>query len=539
MSDGRRPIKRALISVYDKTGLEDLARALDGAGVGIVSTGSTAKAIAALGIAVTPVEQLTGFPECLEGRVKTLHPKVHAGILADTRKADHLQQLADLEVEPFELVVVNLYPFRETVASGATPDECIEQIDIGGPSMVRAAAKNHPSVAIVTSPTAYGEVVDALGDGGFTLAQRQRLAAEAFVHTASYDVAVASWMQRFAQPDADPDTQRDGTGFPAWTGATFDRSAALRYGENPHQQAALYRHWRPGVASAEQLHGKEMSYNNYVDTDAAVRAAHDHGDQPTVAIIKHANPCGIAVGTSIEEAYERAHATDPVSAYGGIIAANRTVTAEMARAAKPVFTEVIIAPDYEPEALEILTAKKNLRVLRLPAGMAETADPIETRPISGGLLVQTVDRVDAVVHGDGDAVTGGDDAANWRLVSGDAADEATLADLQFAWRAIRAVKSNAILLAKDGAAVGVGMGQVNRVDSCYLAVRRAGDERAKGSVAASDAFFPFADGLQILLEAGVRAVVAPGGSIRDDEVIEAAKAAGVTMYFTGTRHFFH
>ncbi|MFM6848491.1 MAG: bifunctional phosphoribosylaminoimidazolecarboxamide formyltransferase/IMP cyclohydrolase, partial [Terrabacter sp.] len=365
MSDGRRPIKRALISVYDKTGLEDLARALDAAGVGIVSTGSTARTIAALGIDVTPVEQLTGFPECLEGRVKTLHPKVHAGILADTRKPDHVQQLADLDVEPLELVVVNLYPFRETVASGATPDECIEQIDIGGPSMVRAAAKNHPSVAIVTSPAAYGEVVDALGAGGFTLAQRQRLAAEAFVHTASYDVAVASWMQRFAQPDANVESQRDGTGFPAWTGSTFDRAASLRYGENPHQQAALYRHWRPGVASAEQLHGKEMSYNNYVDTDAAVRAAHDHGDQPTVAIIKHANPCGIAVGGTIEEAYERAHATDPVSAYGGIIAANRTVTAAMATAAKPVFTEVIIAPDYEPEALEILTAKKNLRVLRL------------------------------------------------------------------------------------------------------------------------------------------------------------------------------
>jgi phosphoribosylaminoimidazolecarboxamide formyltransferase/IMP cyclohydrolase len=531
--DGRRPIRRALVSVYDKTGLEDLARALDGAGVGIVSTGSTAKTIAALGIDVTPVEQLTGFPECLEGRVKTLHPKVHAGILADTRKPEHLQQLAELEVEPFELVVVNLYPFRETVASGATPDECIEQIDIGGPSMVRAAAKNHPSVAIVTSPAAYGEVVEALGDGGFTLAQRKRLAAEAFVHTASYDVAVASWMG-----NAYADTS-DGTGFPAWTGASFDRAAALRYGENPHQQAALYRHWRPGVASAEQLHGKEMSYNNYVDTDAAVRAAHDHGDQPTVAIIKHANPCGIAVGETIEEAYERAHATDPVSAYGGIIATNRTVTAAMARAAKPVFTEVVIAPDYEPEALEILTAKKNLRVLRLPAGMAQAADPIETRPISGGLLVQSVDRVDAVVQGDGGAVTGGDDAASWRLVAGEAADDATLADLQFAWRAIRAVKSNAILLAKDGAAVGVGMGQVNRVDSCYLAVRRAGEERAQGSVAASDAFFPFADGLQILLEAGVRAVVAPGGSIRDDEVIEAARAAGVTMYFTGTRHFAH
>ncbi|MEW1954890.1 bifunctional phosphoribosylaminoimidazolecarboxamide formyltransferase/IMP cyclohydrolase [Terrabacter sp. NPDC080008] len=532
-SEGRRPVRRALVSVYDKTGLEDLAHALDAAGVSIVSTGSTAKTIAALGIDVTPVEELTGFPECLEGRVKTLHPKVHAGILADTRKDDHVRQLADLGVEPFELVVVNLYPFRETVASGASPDECIEQIDIGGPSMVRAAAKNHPSVAIVTSPNAYGQVVEALGAGGFTLEQRKRLAAEAFVHTASYDVAVASWMG-----NAYADTT-DGTGFPEWTGASFDRAAVLRYGENPHQQAALYRHWRPGVASAEQLHGKEMSYNNYVDTDAAVRAAHDHGDQPTVAIIKHANPCGIAVGGTIEEAYEKAHATDPVSAYGGIIASNRTVTAAMAAAAKPVFTEVIIAPDYEPEALEILTAKKNLRVLRLPAGMAEAADSIETRAVSGGLLVQSVDQVDAVVRGEDGDVTGGDDAANWRLVAGKAADEATIADLQFAWRAIRAVKSNAILLARDGAAVGVGMGQVNRVDSCYLAVRRAGEDRARGSVAASDAFFPFADGLQILLDAGVRAVVAPGGSIRDDEVIEAAKAAGVTMYFTGTRHFFH
>ncbi|WP_020144813.1 bifunctional phosphoribosylaminoimidazolecarboxamide formyltransferase/IMP cyclohydrolase [Terracoccus sp. 273MFTsu3.1] len=532
-TDGRRPIKRALVSVYDKSGLDELARALDAAGTAIVSTGSTAKTIAAAGVPVTQVEELTGFPECLDGRVKTLHPKVHAGILADTRNEGHMQQLADLGVEAFDLVVVNLYPFRETVASGASEDECVEQIDIGGPSMVRASAKNHASVAIVTSPTAYDHVTQALAAGGFTLTERRRLAAEAFVHTASYDNAVANWMGNVVA-----DTS-DGTGFPAWTGATFDRSAALRYGENPHQSAALYRHWRPGVASAEQLHGKEMSYNNYVDTDAAVRAAHDHGDQPTVAIIKHANPCGIAVGDSIEQAYERAHATDPVSAYGGIIAANRTVTAEMATAAKPVFTEVIIAPDYEPEALEILTAKKNLRVLRLPAGMAAAADPIETRAISGGLLVQTVDKVDAVVRGEGDAVTGGDDAANWRLVAGEAADDATLADLQFAWRAIRAVKSNAILLAKDGAAVGVGMGQVNRVDSCYLAVRRAGEERARGSVAASDAFFPFADGLQILLDAGVRAVVAPGGSIRDEEIIEAAKAAGVTMYFTGTRHFFH
>ncbi len=531
--EGRRPVRRALVSVYDKTGLAELAGALGAAGVTIVSTGSTAKTIAAAGIAVTQVEELTGFPECFDGRVKTLHPKVHAGILADTRNADHRKQLGDLGIEPFDLVVVNLYPFRETVASGASPDECVEQIDIGGPSMVRAAAKNHASVAVVTSPATYAQALEAVGSGGFTLDQRRRLAAEAFVHTASYDNAVASWMGNVVV-----DTS-DGTGFPAWLGATWDRADVLRYGENPHQRAGLYRHGRPGVASAEQLHGKAMSYNNYVDTDAAVRAAHDHGDQPTVAVVKHANPCGIAIGDTIEQAYERAHATDPVSAYGGIIAANRTVTAAMARAAKPVFTEVIIAPDFEPEALEILTAKKNLRVLRLPAGMAEAAGSLETRAVSGGLLVQTVDRVDAVVRGDDGQVTGGDEAVNWRLVAGEASDEATLADLQFAWRAIRAVKSNAILLARGGAAVGVGMGQVNRVDACWLAVRRAGEERARGSVAASDAFFPFADGLSILLDAGVRAVVSPGGSIRDEEVVAAAEAAGVTMYFTGTRHFAH
>ena len=531
--EGRRPIRRALVSVYDKTGLAELAGALGAAGVTIVSTGSTAKTIAASGVAVTQVEELTGFPECLDGRVKTLHPKVHAGILADTRKADHLQQLDELGVEPFDLVVVNLYPFEQTVASGAGPDECVEQIDIGGPSMVRAAAKNHASVAVVTSPEAYAQVLEAVAAGGFALDQRRRLAAEAFVHTASYDNAVANWMGNVLS-----DTS-DGTGFPAWLGATWNRADVLRYGENPHQRAGLYRNERPGVASAEQLHGKAMSYNNYVDTDAAVRAAYDHADQPTVAVVKHANPCGIAIGDTIEVAYERAHATDPVSAYGGIIAANRTVTAAMARAAKPVFTEVIIAPDYEPEALEILTAKKNLRVLRLPAGTAEAASSIEMRAVSGGLLVQTVDRVDAVVRSDDGETTGGDDAVNWRLVAGEAADEATLTDLQFAWRAIRAVKSNAILLAQGGAAVGVGMGQVNRVDACWLAVRRAGEARARGSVAASDAFFPFADGLQILLDAGVRAVVAPGGSIRDDEVVAAAEAAGVTMYFTGTRHFAH
>src|SRR6478672_8747816 len=526
----RVPIKRALVSVYDKSGLEDLVRGLHEAGVTLVSTGGSATLIEGLGIPVTRVEELTGFPECLDGRVKTLHPRVHAAILADLRRPEHAAKLEDLGVEPFELVVCTLYPFRETVASGAGPDEVIEQIDIGGPSMVRAAAKNHPSVAVITDPAAYPAVLAAVAGGGFTLTERKLLAAQAFVHTADYDNAVANWMG-----NAYVDTT-DGTGFPAWTGATFQRASVLRYGENPHQPAALYTHWRPGVASAEQLHGKEMSYNNYIDTDAAVRAAFDHGDQPTVAIIKHANPCGIAVGATVEQAYAAAHACDPVSAYGGIIATNVPVTKAMALAANETFSEVIAAPSFDADALEVLREKKNRRLLQLPADMAAHRDPIETRPISGGLLVQLPDRIDAVVEGE---TPGGDDASRWRLVAGQAADDATLADLQFAWRAVRAVKSNAILLAQDGGSVGIGMGQVNRVDSCHLAVSRAGAARAQGSVAASDAFFPFADGLQVLLDAGVRAVVAPGGSVRDQEVIDAAQASGVTMYFTGTRHFAH
>ncbi|WP_281965868.1 bifunctional phosphoribosylaminoimidazolecarboxamide formyltransferase/IMP cyclohydrolase [Serinicoccus marinus] len=525
-TDERRPVRRALVSVFDKGGLDELVTALHDQGVALVSTGGSAARIEGLGLPVTRVEELTGFPECLDGRVKTLHPRVHAGLLADTTNPEHVDQLADLGVEGFDLVVCNLYPFADTVASGATAQECVEQIDIGGPSMVRAAAKNHRSVAVVTSPSAYPQVLDAVTAGGFTLEQRQRLAADAFVHTATYDVAVASWMGN-ALADSG-----DGTGFPAWMGATWDRAAVLRYGENPHQRAALYTDGHatvPGLAQAEQLGGKEMSFNNYVDADAARRAAHDHGDLPTVAIIKHANPCGIAVGSDIADAHAKAHACDPVSAFGGIVATNLPVTEAMARQVAEVFTEVVVAPDFEPTALEVLAAKKNLRLLRVPS---PSSGGVETRSISGGLLVQAVDAVDAEVE------DGGDDAPRWRLVAGEPADDATLADLQFAWRAVRATKSNAILLADDGASVGVGMGQVNRVDSCHLAVSRA-DERAAGSVAASDAFFPFADGLQVLLDAGVRAVVAPGGSIRDEEVVAAAQAAGVTMYFTGTRHFAH
>lgn len=524
----RRPVRRALLSVYDKSGLVELATALHAAGVELVSTGSTAGTIAASGIPVTRVEDLTGFPECLDGRVKTLHPRVHAGILADTRRPEHLAQLDELGVAPFELVVVNLYPFTQTVASGATPDECVEQIDIGGPSMVRAAAKNHPSVAVVVDPASYGAVVAAVGAGGFTLAERTRLAAQAFVHTATYDVAVASWMGNVATTTDEVDGV--GTGFPAWVGATWDRSDVLRYGENPHQRAAVYTsgYGPAGLAQATQLHGKAMSYNNYVDADAAWRAAHDHGG-PAVAIIKHANPCGIAVGTDVADAHAKAHACDPVSAFGGVIAANATVTRAAAEQIAEVFTEVVVAPGYEPAALEVLQRKKNIRLLVVDGA---PSGGVEIRPVSGGLLMQEVDRIDAP----------GDDPAAWTLAAGEAADAATLADLVFAWRAVRAVKSNAILLADGGASVGVGMGQVNRVDSCRLAVERAnaGDaERARGAVAASDAFFPFADGLQVLLDAGVRAVVQPGGSVRDEEVVAAAQAAGVTLYLTGTRHFAH
>ncbi len=514
------PIQRALISVYDKTGLVELGQALAAAGVELVSTGSTAATLSQAGLAVTPVEAVTGFPECLDGRVKTLHPRIHAGILADRRLESHRAQLVELDVAPFDLVVSNLYPFAATVASGASQDECVEQIDIGGPSMVRAAAKNHPSVAIVTSPAQYPMLIEALASGGFSLAQRKKLAADAFVHTAAYDVAVATWMGSVLTDSS------AGDGFPAWIGGSWDKVGTLRYGENSHQAASLYADASApaGITGAVQLNGKEMSYNNYTDGDAAYRSAYDFSE-PTVAIIKHANPCGIASGSDIAQAHRKAHECDPVSAYGGVIATNRPVSVAMAEQVAPIFTEVLIAPDFEPGALEILTAKKNLRILK--------AEPYRHQehvlhPISGGALVQQPDQVDA----------DGDDPANWTLVAGEAADATTLADLAFSWRAVRSVKSNAILLASDGAAVGVGMGQVNRVDSCKLAVERAGD-RARGSVAASDAFFPFNDGPTILLEAGVKAIVQPGGSIRDEQTIEAAKAAGVTMYVTGTRHFFH
>ena len=579
VSPDRVPVRRALVSVYDKTGLVPLAQALADAGVEIVSTGSTAATIAAAGLAVTPVEEVTGFPECLEGRVKTLHPAVHAGILADRRKPDHLDQLGTLGVAPIDLVVVNLYPFTDTVASGAPFDACVEQIDIGGPTMVRAAAKNHPAVAVVTSPDHYDDVTAAVREGGFTLAVRRRLAAEAFAHTAAYDAAVSTWLAAQVEADgavntadaADRTDSGEPAALPAYVGVGYERLAGLRYGENPHQRAAVYRTAGAsgGVAGARQLHGKAMSYNNYTDTDAAVRAAYDHGQAVTVAVVKHANPCGIAVSAAgdVAEAHRKAHACDPVSAYGGVIATNATVTAEMARQIKPIFTEVVAAPAFDEEAVEILSTKKNLRLLVVEAPQREG---YEIKQVSGGAVIQERDVLSA----------DGDDPATWTLAAGPAADDALLAELAFAWRSVRAVRSNAVLLAHDGATVGVGMGQVNRVDSCKLAVERAntlgarstgdaavngapkekgavggadasevlgdssGDaaaapERARGAVAASDAFFPFADGLQVLIDAGVRAVVQPGGSIRDQEVIDAAQAAGVTMYLTGTRHFAH
>jgi len=532
------PIKRALISVSDKRGLLELAKSLSTAGVEIVSTGSTAKTIADAGIKVTEVSKVTGFEETLDGRVKTLHPSIHAGLLADLRLVSHQSQLKDLKVEPFQLVVVNLYPFVEAINAGATREEAIDQIDIGGPAMVRASAKNHANVAIVVDPSKYQTIISALEEGGTTLKLRQELALLAFSHTAKYDTAVSNWMATSAdeawklEAGRSTDEPSKNPGFTKTFEIQASLASVLRYGENPHQSAALYKvdglEASLGIAQAKQFGGKEMSYNNYVDADAAVRTAYDF-NEPAVAIIKHANPCGIAIGPAgspdpIAEAHAKAYFCDSISAYGGVIAANRTVTLEMAKQIADIFTEVIIAPGYDLEALQLLLTKKYLRVLQLPPNYSREA--FEIRQVSGGLLLQETDSYENFTRN------------NWKLVSGVNADPQTRADLEFAWRAVRSVKSNAILLAKEGASVGIGMGQVNRVDSCEIAVSRAG-ARVKGTVAASDAFFPFADGLELLLKAGVKAVVQPGGSVRDDEVIAAAAADGVCMYFTSERHFFH
>ncbi|ADG97965.1 phosphoribosylaminoimidazolecarboxamide formyltransferase/IMP cyclohydrolase [Segniliparus rotundus DSM 44985] len=524
-NDERRVIRRALVSVSDKRGLAEFAAGLAQRGVALVATGSTAKLIEEAGVSAQRVEELTGFPEVLDGRVKTLHPKVHAGVLADTRLSAHLDQLEQLGIEPFDLVVVNLYPFEATAASGAGFEECVEQIDIGGPAMVRASAKNHASVAIVVDPGLYQEVLDAIDAGGFDFARRRQLAQLAFQHTAEYDTAIANW---FAEQDCADEP-------PAWAGLSLRRAAVLRYGENPHQRAALYVGGPAAgsLAQAEQLHGKQMSYNNYTDTESAVRAAGEHAG-PAVAIVKHANPCGIAVGETVAEAHRKAHASDPVSAFGGVIAVNQEVDEELAEQIAGIFTEVVAAPGFTDGARAILTKKPSIRLLVVPSGArgafasAAGGRGWQLRPIPGGALLQEFDALEAP----------GDSPDAWRLAAGGAADPATVADLAFAWRACRSVKSNAVVLARDLATVGVGMGQVNRVDSARLAVARAG-ERARGAVGASDAFFPFPDGLEVLAEAGVAAIVAPGGSVRDSEVIEAAERQGVTLYLTDVRHFAH
>jgi phosphoribosylaminoimidazolecarboxamide formyltransferase / IMP cyclohydrolase len=507
----KKKITRALVSVYDKTGLVELGKSLDAAGVEILSTGSTAATLRDAGVTVIDVSSYTGFPEIMGGRVKTLHPRIHSGILADQNNPEHLKAIADLDITPFDLVVINLYPFAQTIASGASFAECIEQIDIGGPSMLRGAAKNHGSVAVVSSPSQYPLIEKALTEGGFTAEQRQRLALEVFRTTAEYDLAIATWLGASNE-------------LPEWFGEIYTREHSLRYGENPHQDAAIYRGSSSGIVGALQHHGKEMSFNNYTDADAAWRTAFDHSE-PCVAIIKHANPCGIAIADDVASAYRAAHACDPVSAFGGVVAANRMISVEMAKELSLIFTEVVIAPGYEDGAIEILSAKPSIRILTCTS---TDIAPLELRPVSGGMLLQQSDRIDAP----------GDLFAGWKQVSGENPLPQVISDLEFAWRSVRAVKSNAILLAKDGAAIGIGMGQVNRVDSARLAVDRAGD-RVVGTVAASDAFFPFADGLEILIRAGVTAVVQPGGSVRDEEVIAAARAAGVAMFFTGTRHFSH
>jgi phosphoribosylaminoimidazolecarboxamide formyltransferase/IMP cyclohydrolase len=510
----RKPIRRALVSVYDKDRLIEIGKALSTAGIEILSTGSTAKKLADAGIAVTEVSAYTGFPEIMGGRVKTLHPRVHGGILADQNNPEHLAAIAELDIKPFDLVIINLYPFAETIASGANFEDSIEQIDIGGPSMLRGAAKNHGSVAVICQTSQYDQLLDAIKAGGFTQVERRQLALEVFRTTAEYDLAIATWLG-----------QSEGKELPEWFGHIWHRENSLRYGENPHQSAAIYSGGSAGIVGAQQLHGKEMSFNNYTDAEAAWRAVLDHRD-PAVAIMKHANPCGVAVcELGVAVAYQHAHECDPVSAFGGVVAANRKVDLAMAEPLSKIFTEVLIAPDFDADALELLMKKPSIRILKCDV---TSINPFELRPVSGGVLLQTTDLIDA----DGDL------PVNWKQVSGQQVDVQTMKDLEFAWRSVRSVKSNAILLAKSTASVGIGMGQVNRVDSARLAVSRAGD-RVKGSVAASDAFFPFADGLQILIDAGVTAVVQPGGSVRDEEVIAAAQMGGIAMFFTGTRHFSH
>jgi len=509
-----RPVRRALLSVADKAGLVDLARALSDHGTALISSGSTAEALRAAGIDVTPVSEVTGSPEMLGGRVKTLHPKVHGGILADRRNPEHLKELEEQGIDPIDLVVCNLYPFRETVAAGAPPDEVVEQIDIGGPTLVRAAAKNFESVGVVVSPDRYPALVEEIRrEGGLTRETRRTLAAEAFAHTAAYDAAVAGW---FAARQA-------GKGLPGFVGLALRKVADLRYGENPHQRGALYQEAAgPGpLGGATVLQGKEMSFNNWLDVEAASSLAAAL-PAPAVVIVKHNNPCGVALGSPFAGAYERARACDPVSAFGGIVAFNGEADEAAARAMAEVFTEVVVAPSFDRGAREAFSARKNLRVVEAPI---PRGGGLDVRPIPGGALVQ-----------DRDAVT--ETRVEMKVVSSREPSEAEWGDLLFAWTVASRVRSNAIVFAKDRATVGIGAGQMSRVDSSVLAVRKAG-ERAGGAVMASDAFFPFPDALEVAAGAGVTAVIHPGGSIRDGEVLEAAERHGMAVVLTGRRHFRH
>ncbi len=530
MAQSTRRVTRALISVSDKTGLIDFARALAGHGIELVSTGGTARAIAEAGLMVRDVSDLTGFPEMMDGRVKTLHPNVHGGLLAIRDNAEHTRAMADHGIAPIDLLVVNLYPFEATVAKGASEEDCIENIDIGGPAMIRAAAKNHGDVAVVVEAADYKAVLDdlAANNGATSLDLRRRLAAKAYARTAAYDAAISNWFaERLDTPAPD---------FRAIGGRLIE---ALRYGENPHQSAAFYRTdvARPGVATARQVQGKQLSYNNINDTDAAYECIGEFDPKRTAAcvIVKHANPCGVAEGADLVEAYRKALACDSTSAFGGIVALNRTLDAEAARAITGIFTEVIIAPEATDEAIAIVAAKKNLRLL-LAGGLPDPRSAgLTAKPVAGGLLVQSRDN--AVV-----------DDMNLTVATKRAPTEAELRDLRFAFRVAKHVKSNTIVYAKDLATVGIGAGQMSRVDSARIAARKAQDAAleaklatplTKGSVVASDAFFPFADGLLVAIEAGATAVIQPGGSMRDNEVIEAADAHGIAMVFTGTRHFRH
>jgi phosphoribosylaminoimidazolecarboxamide formyltransferase/IMP cyclohydrolase len=527
MTSNPRPIRSALVSVSDKTGIVPFARALVARGVTIISTGRSAQTIAAAGLPVTEVTALTGLPEMFDGRVKTLHPAIHAGILARRDRPDDLAALAEHGFVPIDLLVSNLYPFAETIASGATPEDCIENIDIGGPALIRAAAKNHDAVTVVTDPADYDRVLKefSAGDGEVGAATRRLLARKAFAVTAAYDAAIAEWMGR-EEPIAFPETLL----------IAGRLAEPLRYGENPHQSAALYRtgESRPGVATARQLQGRQLSYNNYGDADAAFELVAEFGP-PGVAIVKHANPCGVAVGSTLRDAWGKALACDPVSAFGGVVALNRALDAATAEAISQLFVEVVVAPRVEEAAVPLLARKTGLRLL-ITEGMPDPAAPGRTvRSLSGAILVQRRDRVAAERDG-------------LRTVTRRAPSEAEIADLLFAERVAKHVKSNAIVFARDGATVGIGAGQMSRVDSVKIAAAKAAEagnaaglpaSPTFGSVLASDAFFPFADGVEAAIEAGVTAIIQPGGSVRDDEVVAAANAADIAMVFTGIRHFRH